>query len=114
MIKGLRLRISSLELQEGMRERAKYHDQRAQTKSGDLPELRKIMESMKHSPATAVSNMSKGNYQMDNSNPVEALEADIRGHHQKAIAFRYMADHLFDEDYDLDENDLIRLEILRR
>jgi len=45
---------------------------------------------------------------------VEALEADIRDHRNRAIVFRTLADHLVPHaTYDLDESDLRRLEIVK-
>lgn len=117
MIKGLRICLKSSELAEHMRERANYHEERAKVKEEELPAIQESFEKFKAlRPATKVSHMNKSglsNYDFNPEENIENLENDIRNHRNKALAYRYMADHLFTEDYDLDENDLRRLEILK-
>jgi len=112
MIKGLRLKITSKELKDHCLERAKYHVSRAdksrQEKKKALQDLREALEKVKGQKhlemATAV--LLHGQ--------IESLERDIREHNNKVLVFRYYAEHLFDEDYDLEESDLVKLEIFKR
>lgn len=116
MIEGLKIRVPSAELANHLKARAEYHRGRAATKEAELPALRDAIAKVKSGTQLAenVSQMSKGGYRMDDSNPVEGLEVDIREHRNKAVVFDYLALHLFDEDYTLQEADLIRLEIVKR
>ena len=115
MIKGLRFLSTSEELKNRLVARAKYHDERAAEKEAELPNLRETLGRIKATkPTTSVSNKTMSNYQLDPDAPIEELEKDIKNHRNSGASFQYMADHLFSEDYDLEENDLIRLEILRR
>lgn len=118
MIEGLKIRVTSKELNAHMTARADYHATRADTKEHELPGIKDAMAKLKsglNPEAVAVMNktgMSSG-YNLDPEGTVEALERDIRDHRNKALAFRYLGDHLFDEDYNLSEADLKRLEILK-
>lgn len=58
--------------------------------------------------------MNKGGYHTDNNDPVGDLEADIKDHRNKSLVFAFFSTHLYEEDYNLDESALIRLEILKR
>lgn len=115
MIVGLKFRLTSKELAEHCTGRASYHRRKADEKSAELPGLKEAMERIKASaPAKDVSHMSKGGYLLDPSSAVDNLESDIRDHRNKALVFDFFAEHFFDEDYDLKEDDLVRLEILKR
>ncbi len=60
--------------------------------------------------------MSKtsNSYHFNDDDQVGALENDIRDHHNKALVFRTLADHLVPHaTYELDESALRRLEILK-
>lgn len=50
---------------------------------------------------------------MDPDDAIDALTNDIVNHRNKALAFDFFADHLHTEDYNLSEQDLVRLEILK-
>ena len=67
-------------------------------------------------PAALVAQFSKSvsNYRFDGDDAVQQLKGDIESHNNKAVAFRWLAGHLFDQDYCLDRNDLVELEILKR
>ncbi len=116
IIKGLLFHYSTDELAKQMRERASYHDDRAITKEGALPELRKAVETVKASAdAATVARMSKTSnaYHFD-GDQVADLENDIRDHRNKALVFRTLADHLVpNATYELDESALRRLEIVK-
>ncbi len=116
IIKGLLYHYSTEQLAKQMRDRADYHDDRALQKEQALPELKKAVETVKASAEfTNVARMSKisSSYQFD-SDQVESLENDIRDHRNKALVFRTLAEHLVpNATYELDENALRRLEILK-
>lgn len=118
MIDGLKIRVTSRELTLHMNDRASYHAGRADVKEGELPAIKDALDKMKAGldPAT-VSMMNKtgvsSSYNLNPADTIEQLERDIRDHRNKALAFRYLACHLFDEDYNLSESDLKRLEILK-
>lgn len=117
MITGFKLRVTSGELKTHLRERAAYHRRRADEKGAELPGLRDAMERLKKNAAGAATNLAHmnktSNYRMDPDDPVENLETDIKDHQNKAMVFEFYAEHLFDEDYTLDRNDLVSLEIVR-
>lgn len=116
MIEGFRLKVTSTELQKHCLERADYHRDRAATKREELPKLREAMDRVKmatQGQPQSLARMTKGSYNHDPDDAVENLETDIRTHDNKVLLFGFFAGHLFDEDYNLTENDLQRLEILR-
>jgi hypothetical protein len=113
MIDGFRLRFTAQELASHLTDRAQYHRGREADKAGQLPKLKEAMDQIKAvGEAKNVATMSKGGYHSED--PVADLERDIRDHHNKALVFDLFAVHLFEDDYNLKEDDLIRLEILRR
>ena len=117
LVPGLKLRLTSNELADHLRARAAYHRQRRDDKRAELPKIREAVESLKaHSaaPAVVVSNFNKGGaYGFDGDTAVESLERDIAEHNNKSVAFDFLAEHLFEQDYCLDRDDLVRLEILK-
>lgn len=118
MITGLRLRIASSEIKTHCLERAKFHDGRAALKEGELPKLQSALDAIRavSEPQPQLSHMSKvsSTYHADLGSEIENLERDIRNHKNQAMVFRFFSEHLFDEDYDLQEADLQRLEITKR
>jgi len=119
IVKGLRYHYTTAQLKEQMTGRAQYHEDRASTKESALPELRSAVEIVKKAGQipVAVTQMSKftnSNYHFDAGDQVEQLETDIKDHRNKALVFRTLAEHLVaDAVYDIDENDLRRLEIVK-
>lgn len=114
MIEGLKLKVTSRELVAHCRDRAQYHAKRASEKENSLPEIKKSFETIKGSGlATSISTMSKGGYHCDPDDPIKDLERDISDHKNKSLVFNFFAEHFFDEDYTLREEDLRRLEILK-
>lgn len=119
IVKGLRYHYTTAQLSTHMRQRADYHDSRAAQKESALPELKSAVETVKAAGRGAAANvaaMSKfnTNYNFDAGDQVEMLENDIKDHRNKALVFRTLADHLVaDAVYDIDENDLRRLEIVK-
>ena len=112
MIEGFRLKITSAELKKHCTERGAYHRDRALEYQKEMPKIRESIEALQsHGLATSVARMSKGSFETD---PIEDMENKIRDHGNKALVFQFFADHLFDEDYNLKEEDLIRLEVLKR
>lgn len=116
MIEGFKLKVSALELKKHCNTRSAYHARRTQEKRQELPRLRESLEAIKRGGMTAaasLTNMSTG-YNMNAVDVVKSLEKDITEHAHRAVAFKFFADHLFDDDYILVEDDLTRLEILGR
>jgi hypothetical protein len=118
MIEGLKIKVTSGELKEHLTMRAAHHRKRADDKEVELPQLRDALERIKAAPqATNISAMQKltsNSYHVNPDDTISALENDIRDHRNKALVFDFFAGHLFEEDYVLQENDLIRLEVIKR
>lgn len=117
MIEGLKIKVTSAELKDHLIKRSGYHKERGRQKESELPGLREAFEKIKAGGGLAagtLSHMSKGGYRSDPQDAVESLETDIRDHFNKSLVFLFFAEHLFDEDYVLKEDDLFRLEILKR
>lgn len=119
MIEGLKIRVPSTELATHLRDRAKYHRERADTKDAAMPKLIEAKEALGklQTNPDSLAVMSKfsnsASYNMNPDDAIRDLESDIRTHRNKALSMEYLADHLFDEDYTLTEADLVRLEILK-
>lgn len=120
IVKGLRYQFTTDQLGAHMRDRASYHESRANEKEKALPELQKAVDIVKQAGRSqgvanmaAMSKFSNSNYNFD-VDQVEQLETDIKDHRNKALVFRTLAGHLVPAStYDLDENDLRRLEIVK-
>ena len=120
IIKGLRYQFTTEQLRTHMTLRGEYHETRASEKERALPELRKAVDIVKAAGKTAASNVaamskfSNSTYNFDATDQVEQLETDIKDHRNKALVFKTLATHLVPSaTYDLDENDLRRLEIVK-
>jgi len=118
VIDGLRLQIPYQELRQHCLDRAEYHKGRADLKEKELPKLKEAMEAIKQATLQSPSNLAHMNkmsatYNLNPGDTVEELEKDIREHRNKAEVFIYFANHLFPYDYNLNESDLRRLEIVR-
>jgi hypothetical protein len=114
MIEGFRLRIGTVELQEHCIGRSKFHSDRAAEYTRELPKVKESMEALqKHGIATAITQMhgKGGSFDID---PVEDMENKIQDHGNRSLVFEFFSKHLFPEDYNLKEEDLIRLEVLKR
>jgi len=118
MVEGFKIKLSPLELCKHLKDRAAYHQSRASEKEAAMPRLRESLETLKKSnvslPSTHSNMSGKSAYNFDAEDPIDSLEKDIRDHKNKAVVFLFLSDHLFDEEYVLQEADLIRLEILKR
>ena len=114
MIEGFKLKVTSYELKIHCEARSAYHASRAVQKEEKLPELKKSLETLGNVSPQSLSNMSKGGYNFSQHEPIKDLEQDITEHKNKSLVFAFFASHLFDEDYTLREDDLQRLEILKR
>lgn len=119
MIEGLKIKVTAAELQQHCQDRATYHAGRADSKEAELPSLREALEKIKATGGRAADTLARMSGKsetchLDPDDPLGALENDIRDHRNKALVFGFFASHLFDEDYVLQEVDLIRLEILKR
>lgn len=120
MIKGLRYQFTTEQLATHMKARADYHEGRSTEKERELYELQKAVDIVKKAGRTttttvaAMSKFANSNYHFDPVDQVDQLETDIKDHRNKALVFRTLAGHLFaGATYDLDENDLRRLEIVK-
>lgn len=119
MINGLQFKISSEELVEHCQIRARYHTSRAEEKSKELPALKEAMDRIKNAGLAAPQELARMNKMSMNSsgfNPddqIEQIQEDIKNHQNKALLFDFWSKHFFDEDYNLGESDLRRLEIIK-
>ncbi len=115
LVPGIKVRMTSIELCDHLKGRAAYHRRRRDEKQAELPKLKEAVTAIKaQPPAVAVSNFSKGgSYRFDGDDAVEQLEADIKQHNDKSVAFDFLAEHLFEQDYCLERGDLAALEILK-
>lgn len=116
-VPGLKVKVSSAELAQHMRDRAEYHRKRAEEKKRLLPQVMAAAEQIKaQQPAAVVAQFSKSghsNYRFDGDDAVDSLKGDIETHHNKSVAFDWLAGHLFESDYCLERSDLVSLEILK-
>ena len=130
---GLRYKVGHDELRAHCQARASYHSGRADEKTRALPELKAALELIRHKapqqqvadvvPKESLSWLNEAtggpllgpNYyaRLDADGVLRDLEADIKNHESKAAAFRFAADHLFDQDYALSCGELVELEMLR-
>lgn len=116
IVKGLFFHYTTDELGLHMRARAVHHEGRASTKESAIPDLKKAVDTVRAAAeATNVAQMSKvSNSYNFSKDQVDQLEEDIRDHRNKALVFRTLADHLVaNATYELDENGLRRLEIVK-
>lgn len=126
MVTGLRFRFAHQELLTHLNERTEHHNKRAETKQAQLPKLKQMLEDIKNNrfnPSEApdpndedlcqtIATYNKSPYAFNSESPVEQLERDIAAHQKKARTFRLLAEHLFEEYYDLAESDLKQLEMV--
>jgi len=117
-IEGLKIRMASEELKNHLMERSAYHRDKAVQKEKELPALKDALEKLKTSGIApeSLARMSgkSGTYQLSPEETIKDLENDIRDHYNKSLVFEFFANHLFDQPYVLQENDLIRMEVLKR
>jgi predicted nucleic acid-binding Zn-ribbon protein len=120
MIQGFHLKVPHTTLQELLGHRVGYHRRRADEKAKELPKLREAAEAIRRTGVTpdehTIANINKmsNQYQANLDSQIEALERDIRNHRDKAAALEFYAKHLYQDDYDLCEADLVRLELVPR
>lgn len=118
LVPHLHIRMTSRELCEHLMSRATYHATRRDEKRAYLPQLKDATEKIKaQSPAATVAQFSKmghSNYRFDGDDALESLERDIQTHNDKFVYFQFIANHLFEQDYCLSEDDLVKLEIMKR
>lgn len=99
MIEGLKIDVSSTELEEHLSKRVEYHTERAEFYGLQVQNLK----------AGGVGILAQSN------DPVSSLEGSEKSHQDKAAFYRFMKDHVIpDETYRLTEQDLVRLEIVSR
>jgi len=117
LVPGLRIKMPSAELAKHLTDRADYHQRRKEEKTALLPALQEAADKIKLQAPAAVAQFNKAgmsnSYRFDGDDAIEQLKSDIETHNNKALAFRFLAEHLFEQDYCLDRSDLINLEILK-
>ena len=117
VVPGVKVRMTAAELATHRRARAEHHRGRAAAKAKEKPELKRVLDAIKPKPdesaSVAMSKVVSNSYHMQ-EDQVEALERDIRDHEAKAFNFDWLAGHLFDVAYCLDQADLTRLEITKQ
>lgn len=99
MIDGLKLQMSSAELEAHLEERRAHHEERATF-------YRRQVDALRDGGVRpeAITN-----------DPLSSLEKDMQRHQNKQALMAFMRDHVVpDETYQLDESDLARLEIIDR
>ena len=120
MIQGFHLRFTSEELRQHMVDRAAHHVARAIIKESEIPSLREVQDKIKAGTSAPEKAAGMGKFSnstvgtSDVQQAIESLESEVRDHRNKSIVFKLFAEHLYAEDYDLQEADLVRLEILKR
>lgn len=110
---GLKMKLSSEEIRGQCLDRAQYHRKRAEEKGKELPELKRILDAIRGGKATVADMTIVSNYRTQPEDIVERLEDDIKEHLQKAAFHEFLAKHLFESVYTLDENDVRKLEFLK-
>ncbi len=118
LVPGLKIQLKSAELASHLRARSAYHVKRRDEKAAQLPQIEDAVAAIKaQSPAQVVAQFNKSgsnsNYRFDGDDAVDSLKRDIEDHNNKSVAFAFLAEHLFAQDYCLERNDLIALEILK-
>jgi hypothetical protein len=112
---GLKFKVSSSELRSLLLERATYYRNLALEKESSLPDLRKAVDTVKvgRNAANMAIGLSKSPYHIVHDAPLGAFEQDVQNYREIAKSFSFLAEHLFDEDYVLREDDLVRLGIIK-
>lgn len=115
-MEGLKFKVSSQELKSHLVDRAAHHRDKASEKEAIPDDIKKTIEAShgNRSIANMVPTLAKSAYHANVSDSSGSLQRDIEDHQAKAAAFEFFASHLFDEDYTLREEELIRLELVRR
>lgn len=106
MINGLLLDVKSSELKGILEERLKYHEDKRDLYELKAKELNKMVAGIE-------DDMQVG--KVSGGTPVENLERQAKDHKEKAGYFKFMLDHVIQDDiYRLDQSDLVRLGITVR
>lgn len=115
MIEGFKLKVSSEELKKHCMDRSEYHSRRASEKQATLPDLQRSLDTLKSGKRADPTNAGwrgTSQYRLDPDDPIKELQQDIAEHHNKSLIFQFYSQHLFDDDYCLERQDLDRLEIV--
>ena len=100
MIEGVKIEVSSSELEDHLAERANHHHDKHEFYTKQVQSLKD--GGIRDNPG--VSN-----------DPIASLEHSAKSHKEKAGLFGFLVDHVIpNEVYRLSENDLTRLEIVSR
>lgn len=109
-MKGVTIKIGTIELKALLLARAEYHRGRYAEKSAELPKLQEAVKVLNPQVRTV---SVKSNYNADQDSFIEGLEKDIRIHDAKVRRFTFIAEHLaMDSDYELSLQDAEALELV--
>src|ERR1043166_6517942 len=98
MISGIKIDLSSLELQDLLNERVQYHEAK-------ITQYQKQAEGLR----------GVGKAEGQSFDPEEQVQRKVEDHRHRFALFTFPRDHLIpNETYRLEETDLIRLELLSR
>lgn len=128
---GLIFKLSHEKLKAGLLARGEHHTTRANEKEAALPQLKELVVTLDQTSEHLQSVRAAGlggktaanfnNYGFDGKGnarqleeQIEALEKDIREHRNKATAFTFLAESLFETTYALSWEDLKTIEFAPR
>lgn len=103
MIQGIKIQISSKELKTHLNDKVKLHKEKEAFYNAQVKNLEKGVEQ---------NVVDESLYNNASNNPVSTLQQSAKKHKQRAEFFQFIADHLVNEDYELTESDLTKLEII--
>jgi hypothetical protein len=110
IIKGLKIRVESAELKKKFEERAEHHSKRAEFCKQKLALLKEPVEAGMDDPEFAAEAMVS-----NIGTPKQRIQSRVVSHGSRAAFFKFMADHIIpDVVYEIEEDDLFHLEILRK
>jgi len=99
MIEGVKIDVSSAELEQHLRERVAHHGERTEFYRGQVDALRE----------------GGVGQQAATNDPISSLEQSAKHHADRAAFFRFLADHVVPKQtYRLSEQDLTRIEVIGR
>lgn len=106
MISGLQVDVKSAELKKILEERLVYHEEKWTILTREAEKLRASLKNVEED--MVVSKVSTGDVSQN-------LESKAREHRDKATYFKFMIDHVIQDDiYRLGQEDLVRLGITAR
>lgn len=112
MIEGMKLTISSGELKKLLQERVIFHVDKAKMLREEAEQLAPKLKGMEQT----ARNMGKyGTSNAPNGDPAEQMMASSDHHADRAVYFKFLAEHVIEnETYLFTETNLREIEVLRR